>query len=89
MKAPLGVGVLRHRIVPAIVLPPWMAGHETLKCHPASFKWAIFFNRLHTISAAGRRVAALHSQERRYSPLIKADNAYEYYGKDFTHYWAE
>jgi hypothetical protein len=56
---------------------PGMAGAETLKCHPPTFEWAIFFDSLHAIGAASRRKPAFHPEKRRDSALVKAYDSHK------------
>ena len=62
---------------------PGMAGKKPLECHPSALEGAILADSLKSIGATGRRKPALSPKERRYSPLVKADNANENYGKEF------
>lgn len=56
---------------------PGMAGKEALEGEPAAFEWAMLFDGFQPIGAAGGREAALGAKERRYSPLVKADDGGE------------
>jgi len=56
---------------------PGMAGKEALEGEPAAFEWAMLFDGLQPIGAAGGREAALGAKEWRYSPLVKADDGCE------------
>ncbi len=58
---------------------PGVAGEESLEGEPATFKRAVLFDGFEPIGTTGGGKAALGAKERRYSPLVKADNGGEQY----------
>ena len=54
-----------------------MAGEESLEGEPATFKRAVLFDGFEPIGTTGGGKAALGAKERRYSPLVKADDSGE------------
>jgi hypothetical protein len=59
------------------MLAPGMAGEKAFECQPATFKGTIFFYGFESVGAAGGCEAALGPKERRYSPLVEADDCNE------------
>ena len=69
----------RHRVIP--MPTPWVARQDALYSHKATFPWAIFLYSLYPVGAAGWRIAAFRTKQRRDGPLVKANKPYEYYRK--------
>jgi len=72
-----------HRVI--TVSAPGVAAPKALQRKPATLQRAVLLNSLHSIGAAGRRVAATRSQQRRYGQLIKAYERGKQYGQQFLH----
>jgi hypothetical protein len=56
------------------MLPPRVAGKESLKSQPATFEGAILLYGFQPVGAASGGKPALGAKEWGYSPLVKADN---------------
>lgn len=59
------------------VAAPGIAGKNAFECQPASLQRAIFLQGFNCILRAGRRIAALRTQQGREELLVKPDQVYK------------